>query len=261
LFEVQGTALKSLTAGNTDLSGTGITFSGYLDALTLGNISGGADLLLNGTPPATLKNPGVKIKAALIEDSTDIQVPNGPIGSLTAWSVGAGGTISAPYAGAITITGHKENVGNLASDITLSGIGVPANTPALKALKVHGRGYGITIKVASGTGTVGDIGSVSFGVLDSSRIFAGYSGPDDGSSPFHLPNATIGKVTATAGFFNSTVIAANFQSPSTLASVNGGHFVYHGTFGGVTVANRKKSYDKKLGGSQVLADGFEVVRV
>ena len=57
------------------------------------------------------------------------------------------------------------------------------------------------------------------------------------------------------------MVASNFKSSSSLASVNGGLFVYHGTFGGITVANRKKSYDKKLGGNQVVADGFQMVHV
>ncbi|HEX3148071.1 MAG TPA: glycosyl hydrolase family 17 protein [Gemmataceae bacterium] len=252
LAEVTGTSLKSLTAKTTDLNGPGITMSGFLGKLLIGNIGGGADITINGSVPAKPKNASVKITAGVIGDGTDILIPNAPLGNLTAISVGSGGMIVTPYAGSIKTIGSKKagNLGDFRSNITITGVGVSAKTLALKTLKVLGGAFGITVKVASGTGTVGDVGSVSVGSFDNSRLFAGYSGPDDGSGSFNL-GSTIGSFTVTSksgDFGHSNVIADKIGNVmlSSVNQVNGGvkfGFLYHSLLKSLLVKSPAFKFD------------------
>jgi exo-beta-1,3-glucanase (GH17 family) len=228
LAEVTGTTLKSLTAKTTDLAGSGIALSGFLGTLTIGNIGGGADITIGGAAPTTPKNASVKIAAGVIGDGTDITIPNAPLGNLTAVSVGKGGTISAPYVGTIKTTGNKKaaNVGDFGANVTITGVGVPVKTLALKTLKVAGAVSDSTIQVASGTGAVGDVGNVSVGSFLNSRLFVGYFGADNGSDTFNLLS-TIGSFTVankSGGFAHSYVIADKIGTVllASIDSFNGG---------------------------------------
>jgi predicted outer membrane repeat protein len=274
LAELTGTDLKALTATKTDLNGPGITMSGFLNTVSVGSISGGADISVAGAAPAGAKGAGVGVSvtsALAIGNGTDITLAQVPLVKLKAYSVGTGGTISAPYAGTIQTVGNKKagDPGNFGSNITLSGVGVPAKTLALKGINIKGAANGITIKVASGTGINGDVGAASFGSFTNSRLLAGYSGPDDGSGAFNL-GSTIGKFTVTgtvAAFAHSFVIGTNFKQASKLTSVdpaNGGTkfgFVFHGLFGGLTLPSLKLKYNTKTGGTQTFSGDLQVLKV
>src|SRR5205085_590895 len=104
------------------------------------------------------------------------------------------------------------------SNVAIAGIGLPAKTAALKLLKVAGTVSNSVIRVGT-TGTVGDVGTVSVGAFDNSRLFAGYT--DSGAGSFNLPS-TIGLFAVTGktnAFAHSFVYAANFKNVS-LKSVN-----------------------------------------
>jgi hypothetical protein len=273
LAEMTGVDLKALNAATTDMVGLGITMSGFLNTVAIGSLGGGADITVAGAAPAGAKGAktGLSLTTLSIGDGTDITLAQVPLLKLKAYSVGTGGTISAPYAGTIQTTGNKKagNAGDFGSNITLSGIGVPAKTLALKSLNIKGAANGILIKVASGTGTVGDVGSVTVGSFINSRLFAGYSGPDNGSGAFNLA-ATIGKFTATnatTSFAHSFVIGTNFKQASKLASVdtaNGGTkfgFVFHGTYGGLNLPSLKLHYNTKTQGTQTFGGDLEVLKL
>ena len=114
----------------------------------------------------------------------------------------------------------------------------------------------------------GNVGSVTVGSFLTSELFAGYHGPADGIGTF-TGAFTVGPFTvksASGGFAGSNVVATNFKNVSlaSLDTANGGvpfGFVYHGTFGGLTVKSPKLAYDKKAGGTQVLQADFEVKKV
>jgi parallel beta-helix repeat protein len=253
LDEVSGTGLKSLTAAKTDLIGTGLHLTGYLGSLKIGNVGGGADIVVGGAPPATLRNPSVKVTAGVIGDGSDVTVTAAPLGSLTAISVG-NGTITAPSVGTISAKGKAKTKttaavpGDFNADVSVSG--------ALKKLKVVGGITDAVITVAGNLGSVsvtgrvsgttievvGNVGSVSVGSFWNSRLDAGYTGANNGGGTFDAASA-VGpfRVTAkTAGFQNSYVIATTIK-PVTLASItetNGGTtfgFIAGETLTGLTV--------------------------
>jgi parallel beta-helix repeat protein len=263
LGEVSGTGLKRLTAAKTDLIGTGLHLTGYLGSLKVGNVGGGADILVGGAPPATLRNPSVKVTAGVIGDGSDVAVTAAPLGSLTAISVG-NGTITAPSVGTITAKGKAKTKttaaipGDFNADVSVSG--------ALKKLKVSGEVTDAVITVAGNLGGVsvagrvsgttvdvtGNVGSVSVGSFWNSRLDAGYTGANTGSGTFDAAS-TVGpfRVTAkTAGFQNSYVIATTIK-PVTLASItemNGGTkfgFIARETLAGlaVTAPTQKFKFD------------------
>jgi hypothetical protein len=91
---------------------------------------------------------------------------------------------------------------------------------------------------------------VSVGSFVNSRLFAGYTGADDGSGAFNLPS-TVGSFTAkgpTSAFDNSFVIASSFKNVM-LASVdpdNAGTkfgFVYHTSLRALSVRSTKFKFD------------------
>src|SRR5207253_1330751 len=104
--------------------------------------------------------------------------------------------------------------GDFQSNLTIAGTGLPAKTVALKSLKVAGTVSGSTIAVGGLAGTIADVGSMSVGSFVNSRLFAGYSGPDDGTGAFNLPS-TVGSFMVTGktnAFSESFLIAANFKN-------------------------------------------------
>jgi hypothetical protein len=264
--EVDGTGFKSFTARSADLTGAGFNLTSFAGTIRVGNVSNGADFLLPGLPPAP--KSAVSITAGVIGDGTDITVA-APIKSFTAIAVGHGGTITAPSVGSITVKGRRASktlstiAGNFGSNVTISGVGVdPVKGKALKTFKVAGTVSDATVSVG------GNVGAVTVGSFLTSELFAGYTGPDDGTGQFTGAFAVGPFVTrATAhGFADSYVIATNIKNV-TLASADtadGGvpfGFDFHGTFGGLTVRSPKLSYDKAAGGSQILEADFEVKKV
>jgi hypothetical protein len=146
----------------------------------------------------------------------------------------------------------------MGGDLTLSGIGVPANKPALGTLSVGQHVLGTSLVTAPSVGTVsvkgvlagdltvtgaglpvalktlrvtgavsgsdilvdGNVGLVQVGAFQGSRLFAGYAGADDGSGTFTRA-ATVGAFNVTdpnGGFENSMAVATTFKAVA-LASV------------------------------------------
>jgi ELWxxDGT repeat protein len=222
--EIDGSGVKSLALAKADLTGAGINLTSFLGSLVVGDIKNGADITLNGTP---LKSGmGTKITAGVIGNGTDIAITGAPLASLTVTQVGIG-NITAPSVGSITIKGKAKTKsafaipGDFKSNLTIAGTELPAKGLALKLLKVAGAVSDSVIRLGGLSGTVGDVGSVSVGAFLNSRLFAGYSGSDNGSDDFNLPS-TIGSFVVTGkdkAFAHSFVVAYNFKNVS-LASVD-----------------------------------------
>jgi len=133
LGEVTGTGVKSFNAKLANLNGPGINLNGYLGTLLIGDVQNGADIRAQGT--ATQKT---RITAGIIGDGTDIDI-DASLVALTATKIGIG-SITAPSIGTLTARGNAllHIPGDMASDVSVSGAGVVAGTPALKVLKVVG---------------------------------------------------------------------------------------------------------------------------
>jgi hypothetical protein len=104
--------------------------------------------------------------------------------------------------------------GNLAADVTLSGVGIDPLKPTLNVLNVSGNIVGSDIHVA------GNINSISATKISGSQIFAGFSGTADGVGTFS-PSATINVLRATGvadAFEDSHVIASTINA-ATIKSV------------------------------------------
>ena len=102
---ITGTGLKALTGTKADLNGAGISLNGYLGELTIGNVSGGADIITLASPPKPTS--ATKITAGVIGDGTDITVTGVPIGTFKAISIGDG-TITASSIGTLSVTGKPK---------------------------------------------------------------------------------------------------------------------------------------------------------
>jgi hypothetical protein len=198
--EVDGAGFKSFTARTGDLVGAGFNLTGFAGSIRVGNVSNGAAFNLPGAAPAARPKSSVRITAGTIGDGTAITVA-APLKSLTVTSFGAG-SVTAPSIGTMTVSG------NLAADVTATGARVAANKAALGSLRVKGSIVGSNIDVN------GNVTSVSARQFVDSRLFAGYSGPADGSGTFSTSAAIQSfRVTgATDAFANSTVIASILTS-------------------------------------------------
>jgi hypothetical protein len=263
--EVDGTGLKSFTAKTGDVTGAGFNLTGFIGSLTVGNISNGADLELLGPIPTT--KSATAITAGVIADGTDINVA-APLKGLTAIAIG-NGTVEAPSVGNVNIKGQRASKvlpfisGDFNSDLTVSGAGIdPVTGKALKSLKVAGSVNNATISVG------GNVGSVSVGSFLGSELFAGYTGPVDGSGTFNSGSTitTFQVKGTTNAFAHSFVIASNFKNV-TLASVdpnNGGTkfgFLYHTSMAALSVKNPAFKFDPKGAAEQDLAPDFYVKKV
>jgi hypothetical protein len=136
LGAITGPGLRSISARRANLDLEGINFDGYLGSLLIGNISNGADITTRATTNPLQKT---RINALTIGDGTTINVENG-IASLSATRIGVG-AILAPSIGAMVVRGQVRPtiiIGDMASDITVSGTGVALGRPALGALIVNG---------------------------------------------------------------------------------------------------------------------------
>jgi hypothetical protein len=150
--------------------------------------------------------------------------------------------------------------GDMATDVTVSGVGVDPTKRALGTLRVKGAVTGSDILVT------GNVGSVVVGAFRDSRLFAGYAGPDiPDPAGFNFPaTVTTFRVTGKAdGFQNSRVIATAFKSVTiaSLDSVNpAGSFGFYAdaSLGAISVTGPTKwKYNAGLPTPQVLGD-FEV---
>ena len=264
--------MRSTDRGQDAVAGEGrpgrgrIDLTGFPCSLSIGAVSNGADITLAGAPPKVTQT--TKITAGVIGDGTDIAITGAPLGRLTAIAVGEG-TITAPSVGSITVKGKAKTMttpaipGDFKSDLTIAGTGLAPRVPALKSLKVAGAVSGSTIRIGGDVGTVGDVGSVSVGSFVDSELFAGYTGPVDGSGNFNLP-ATVGPFTVTGktnGFAGSYVIASNFKTVS-LASVDGDNdgtrfgFLFHTGLKSLKVKTPKRAYFQGSTEQQILDDFY-----
>jgi hypothetical protein len=261
LGELHGSGLRLLNARFADLDGAGINFNGYLGSVTVHGVKNGADIVTTGGFPAqrTLLSLGV------VQDGTVIDLANA-ISSLTATSFGRG-AISAPAIGSIRTRGRSSNhktgdlgdPGDSKADVTISGVGVPAGKAALGSLRVKGNILGSRILV---DGRVNELSALGF---RDSRLFAGYTGADDGSGTFD-PVGSIGsfQVRAAAdGFANSHVIASSIRNVS-LSSVDADNdrtefgFVADVSIGRVKVKSPAFSFVPRIDGTSKVLGDFEV---
>jgi hypothetical protein len=303
LGAVTGSGLRNIVARKANLNLEGINLDGYLGAVKIGNIVNGADIITQAT-----SNPlqRTRINALTIGDGTKIDVGSA-ISGLAAVRIGDG-EIVAPGIGTMIVRGQPRFgvPGDMASDITLSGAGLPVGRPALGTLVVAGSipdevdviapsarrivvrkelagdvtidGTGVdptrnalgTLRVvgaarSSDISVNGNVGRVVVGAFRDSRLFAGYTGADDGQGTFNFP-ATVnvfrsnGKID---GFQDSRVIADNFKSVTitNLDSTNLGEmfgFYAHTNLGSITVLGPTRFvYDPTFSGPQKVGD-FEV---
>jgi Calx-beta domain/Bacterial Ig-like domain len=265
LGAISGTGLKSISARKANLNLEGININGYLGSLVIGNILNGADITtLASTNPlqktsinaltigdgtninvggpisnltairigagaivapsiGTMLVKGQTLPTAIVGDMASTITLSGAglatgksaLGTLTVkGSIPVGANIVAPSVGTITV---KKD---MAGDVTISGAGVDPKLKSLKNFKVTGTVSGSDIMVG------GNVGLVQVGAFRDSRLFAGYTGPDDPiATGFNFP-ATVTTFKATGkidAFQNSTVIATNFKTVvlTSLDSTNG----------------------------------------
>jgi hypothetical protein len=191
----------------------------------------------------------------MIGDDTAIDVGS-PVGSLTAASFGAG-SVRAPSIGSMSIRG------DMAADVTVTGVGVNSSKNAINVMRVRGVVTSSDIRVA------GNIGSVVVGAFRDSRLFAGYDGPDiPDPAGFAFP-ATVGVFRTTGrfdGFQDSRVVATAFGTVTinNLDSTNpAGKFGFYAdvTLGAISVAGSTRfRYDAAQPTPQGV-DDFEVMIV
>jgi hypothetical protein len=207
---ITGSGLRGISARKANLTGDGIDGNGYLDgihlngylgSLLIGNITDGADVTTLANPTNPLLK--TRINTLLIGDGTAIDV-GAPISGLTATGFGAG-SLRVPSIGTMMVRGRMK------ADVTVTGAGVDPTKKALGLLRVTGDVTGSDIMVN------GNVGTVVVGAFRDSRMFVGYSGPDDGTGTFAQPGFTVGTFRANGkfdDFQNSRVIATAFKSVS-----------------------------------------------
>ena len=138
-------AVGSLKATGVDLIGDGIvmTGDGFISKVTLKSIANGADIAMPGTGAVK----GVRITVGMIGDGTDMDLGS-PLRSLKAaqWT---SGSLRAPFASAIAITGKKPaTTGAFGANVTLTGS--DSRGIALGKLSVAGAITGANISADAG---------------------------------------------------------------------------------------------------------------
>jgi len=211
--------------------------------LTVGNVSGGADVLAAGNP--TLKST---IKAGVIGDGTVVNVGSN-LTSFTAASVGDS-DILAPSIDTLLVRG------NFGGDVTVNGAGLAAGKPALRTLRVLGTVHDSEIDVA------GSVSAVTVGAFVDSHLFAGYTGPLGGGGTY-LPGATVTlfQTTSKAGTFANSSVAADVVKTVSLWKAdgpNGGN--KFGVFADTSIGTVKVRSTRKVFKNPT-DDGFDDFRV
>lgn len=141
-----------LSGPTMDLVGDGIamTGQGYILALTLRDVLGGADVLMPG--PGAPK--GLSLTFRNIPDPGSDIITGSPISSLTLaqWT---GSRLVAPYASTIAVKGDAALglPGNFGADVTFAG-NVPAKAMSLSTATIAGRIIGGAWNLADGAGTI-----------------------------------------------------------------------------------------------------------
>lgn len=174
--------------GIVDLSGVGVA-SGGIKSLTLGNLTGESLLLIGSVLPDNATKATITLG-----DVTNFSLESSmPLASLTvnSWkdTNATNDSIMAPSLGILKANGDFE------ADVTLTDL-VPVTS-----INVKGLLHNATIK------TVGNIGAVVFGGIDSGNIFAGVDSLPDALSDFTDPR-TIQSFTMTGSVFTNSHVAA-----------------------------------------------------
>ncbi len=245
---ISGSGLRMISARKANLVANGVNLDGYLGALVVGNIEDGADITTLATTNPKQKT---RINALAIDDGTAIDV-GANISNLMAWGF-RGGSITAPSVGTIVIRGNMDadvNVtggvgamvvtGNMTGDVNIAGTGINLTKKALNVLRVRGMVTDSNIMVT------GNVGTVVVGSFHDSRLFAGYTGADDGNGTFSdTPfTVTMFRSTAATDAFENSWVIANGITTAFLRSVkanntdHGGNpfgFFAQKVFGHVTV--------------------------
>jgi hypothetical protein len=248
---VRGTALRSFSARAANLTGPGITMTGYLGTVTVADIKNGADITAGPASTTRLKS---RVTAAVVGDGTDINVGS-PLLALKAISFGDG-SITAPSIGSITITGAKRPAvipGDFKADVTVSGAGVDPKKFALNILKVAGTVSGSTISV------MGNVNLVSVGSFLNSNLYAGYNGTN---FPVVATVNTFQAKAAANAFAHSFLYASNFKNVrlTSLDPNNGGtKFGVYANFSikSMSVKTPGFKYDPKGPNPQAIVPDFE----
>lgn len=202
---ITGSALKSISASASDLTGAGITLDG-LGALSLHDILSGADLSIGSQTKST------SLKARVIADGTTMTLGSA-VSTLQAVAIGDG-TITAPSITTLKVTGAKGIVGNMKSDVTLTGA---VGTTVLKTMSVAGTLLNATIQ-----GGVGNLGTITLGAVTDSNILTGYAGTTAPTSLSDFTSAsTISTVKVTGIKGITTAIAGLFVAARYINTFSG----------------------------------------
>jgi subtilisin-like proprotein convertase family protein len=197
-------AVATLRIAGQVVAGTDIDVTGVVGTVIAGAFDG--SLTAGGLTTMSVKG---NMDGDLTLTGTGVAVGRPALSILTvSGQVLDGADISAPSIGTISVKGLMHG------DVTVSGVGVAAGKPALKTLRVTGAISGSDILVN------GNVSLVQASSFQDSRLFAGYTGPDDGSGTFNqLATVTTFNLTGPNGAYdNSTAIAAYFKTV-TLASI------------------------------------------
>jgi hypothetical protein len=143
----------TIDVGAIDMTGTG-----YIGSVQVHDLVG-TGIRMAGSGAAT----GVSIKAGRIAAAAAIDLASG-LKNLTATQVD-GGSLSAPWAGSIIITGDKKRAlaGDMGADVTLTG--AAAKGVALATLTVAGTVKGLAISVPTGS-----IGAITAGAWNAKAL-------------------------------------------------------------------------------------------
>ncbi|MCE9589189.1 MAG: CHRD domain-containing protein [Planctomycetes bacterium] len=247
---VVNSALKTLTAAKIDVDGD-VTFHSTVAAVTLGDIAEGHDLAIEGTTgQASLTLgalSGVRVISAMaFKQATVIE-----------WLDGAGsGSLAAPGLEKLTVKGDKTRakIGDLEADITLSD---PALT--LKSLTVPGAFRG-TLR------TAGNLGTLTFGQLDTANIYAGLAVAPAGALPTagellnttgQIAGVTVKGIKNVADGFIASVIAADFIKSVVVKDV----VLTDGVAEFGVEAHKIKSYQRKTTGAPTFSLPTRLVKL
>lgn len=153
-------SLAKLTAATTTFDGSGIVIggAGTIASVTVGGLDSGADIVLPGAGPAATLSLG------MVSDGSDVTVASA-IKSLKAvkW---AGGQLTAPTVGALSVTGSRTVMGDMGASVALGG--VDAKGLSLGSAKIAG-------SVTSSTWVLaGNAGAMSFFSTSGWQLTGGY---------------------------------------------------------------------------------------
>ena len=157
--------IGAVSAAAMNLQGAGMymTGEGLAGSLRVGDLTGGADVLMAGR----YREQAVRIRTGAIAGDSDITLAS-PLAGLRAlgWQ---DGELTAPWAGDISIRGSRtrEIAGNFGADITLTGQN--ASGRSVRRIAVAGKVTDSHLRSAGGAGTIA-ADQWDSGIIDAARI-------------------------------------------------------------------------------------------